>query len=88
MTDLCTRRRFIASYQRTKESHLGECSDEKLRTSTFLNDGTLRSTDDFASALCNINNVKIFDLFAFLVMLLFSSFYAYLKIICGGDLHF
>ena len=88
MTDLCTRRRFIASYPRTKESHLGECSDEKLRTSTFLNDGTLRSTDDFASTLCNINNAKIFDLFAFLVMLLFSSFYSYLKIICGGDLHF
>ena len=73
MTDLFTCRRDIASCPCTKQSHLGKCSNGKLRTLTLANDGTLRSPADFASALSYINNVKISDLLEFLVMLLFSS---------------
>ena len=44
---------------------------EEVATGSYvleLNDGTLRSTADYASALSNVNNVKISDLFEFLVM--------------------
>ena len=37
-------------------------------------DGTLRSKAGFASALSNVNNVKITDLLEFLVMLFFHTF--------------
>ena len=60
MTDLFTHRRDVPSCPWIKESHLGKCSNEKLRTSTLVNDRTLisiKSTADFASALSNINNV-------------------------------
>ena len=50
----------------------GKYSNGKLRILTLVYDGTLRSTTGFASALSNVNNVKIFDLLEFLLMLLFS----------------
>ena len=53
--------------------HLGKNSNGELRNSTLVNDGTLRSTADFASALSNVNNVKISDLLEFLLMLFFFS---------------
>ena len=43
---------------------------------------TLRSTADFASALSNVNNVKITDLFEFLVMFWFSCLCSHKKINC------
>ena len=55
------------TYQIAKQSHLGKCSNEKLRTVTLVNEGTLRNIADFASALGNVNNVKISDLLAFIV---------------------
>ena len=54
-------------------SHLGKFSNGKLRTSTLVNDGTLRSTAEFVSAISNVSIVKISDLLEFLVMFLFSS---------------
>ena len=54
MTDLFTRRRGIASCPLTKQNHLRKCSNGKLRTSTLINYGTLRSIADFASALSNV----------------------------------
>ena len=41
--------------------HLGKLSNEILPILTLVNDRTLRSTADFASALSNVNNVKISD---------------------------
>ena len=41
--------------------HLVKLSNEVLPISTLVNDRTLRSTADFASALSNVNNVKISD---------------------------
>ena len=76
------------TYQIAKQSHLGKCSNEKLRTVTLVNEGTLRNIADFASALGNVNNVKISDLLAFIVMLLFSSICSHLKIAGGGGAHF
>ena len=75
MTDLFTRRRDISSCPWASQSHLGKFSNEKLHTWTLVNDGTLWSTAHFASALSNVNNLKISDLLLlmlwFLVMLLF-----------------
>ena len=61
MTDLFKRRRDIAICPWTKESHLGKCSNRKLHTLTLVNGGTLKSIGNFASALSNVNNVKISD---------------------------
>ena len=72
----------VASSSWTKHGHLGKCSNEKLRTSTLFNDGTVRSTVGFASALSNANNVKISDLLEFLVMLFGSSLRSHPKSIC------
>ena len=69
MTDLSTCRRDLASCPWTKQNHLEKSSNAKLHTSTLANNGTLRSTADFASTL---SNVKTSDLLEFLVMLLFS----------------
>ena len=88
MIDLITRRRDIASCPWTKLSHLGKCSHGKLCTSILVNDRTLRSTADFASALSNVNNVKITDQLDILVMLLYSSLCSRPKIISRGDAHF
>ena len=55
-----------------------------MHTSTLVNDGTVRSTADFSSALSNVNNVKTSDVLEFLVMLLFFSLCSHSKIICGG----
>ena len=66
----------LASCPWTKQSHLGKCSNGKLCNWTLVNDGTLRSTANFASALSNVNNVKILDLVEFF------SFSSYPKIIC------
>ena len=63
-------------------------SRRKLCTSTLAKDRILRSTADLASALSNVNNVKICDLLAFLVMLLFYSLCSHPKIIFGGGVHF
>ena len=82
MTDLFTRRRDIAICPWTKQIHLSECSNRKLRASTFVNVRTVRSTAGFASALSNVNNVKISDLLEVFVMLLFSSLCFHLRIIC------
>ena len=85
MTDLFKRRRDIAICPWTKESHLGKCSNRKLHTLTLVNGGTLKSIGNFASALSNVNNVKIsdfdFDL-EFFVKVLFSPFCSHPKIIC------
>ena len=61
---------------------MGKNSNGELRNSTLVNDGTLRSTADFASALSNVNNVKISDLLEILLMLLFSFLSFHPKIIC------
>ena len=53
-----------------------------MRTSTLVNEGTLRSTAVFSSTLSNVNKVKISDLLEFLVMLLFSSLFSQTKTIC------
>ena len=82
MTDHVTCRRDIASCTSTKQSHLGKCSNRKLYPSALANDGTLRSMANFASALSNINNVKISDPLGFLLMLLFSFLFSHPKIIC------
>ena len=66
----------LASCPWTKQSHLGKCSNGKLCNWTLVNDGTLRSTANFASALSNVNNVKILDLVEFF------SLTSYPKIIC------
>ena len=71
MTDLFTRHRDTASCPSTKQSHLGKCSNRKLNTSTLLNDGTLRSTANFASAL---SNVKMLIMLKMLKYLIWSHF--------------
>ena len=81
----------MASCPLTKQNHLGKCSNGKLHTSTLVNDGTLRSIADFASAFSianNVKNVKISDLLAFLVIMLFFSVCSHPKTICGGGVHF
>ena len=80
--NLFTRPRDITSCPWTKQSHVGKCNSGKLNTSTLVNDGTIRSTADFTSALRNANNLKITDLFEFLVIFLFSSLCSHPKIIC------
>ena len=82
MTNFFTCCRDIASCSRSKQSHLGRCSNGKLRTWTLVSDKTLRSTVELESALSNVNNVKISDLLEFLVMLLLFSLCSYPKIIC------
>ena len=64
----------IPSCPWTKQSHLGKCSNGKLRNWTSFYDKTLRSTANFASVFSNVNNVKILDLLEFLVRLLFFPF--------------
>ena len=88
MTDLFTWRKYISNFSWIKQSHLEKFSNTKLRAWILVNDGTLRNKADFASALDNVNNVKISDLLAFVAMLLFSYFCFHLKIACGGDVHF
>ena len=81
MAKLCTRHRGITNCPSPKQSHLGKCSNKKLCTSTLVDDETLWGSADFASALINVNNVKISDLVEFLVVLLFSSLCSHPKII-------
>ena len=94
MTDLFTRGRDTANcLWWTKQSHLGICSEEKLLTSTLINNGTLRSTANFAAALSNVKmsvmlKMLIPELLAFLVMLLFFSLCCHSKFVCGGGVHF
>ena len=59
--------RDIASCLSTKQSHLGRCSNGKLLTSTLVNDGTLRSTADFASALSNVKMLIIKEMLKYLI---------------------
>ena len=82
------RGRNIDNYIRTTFSHLGKCSNKKLRTLTLVNGGTNWNTVDLISTLSNVNDVKTSDLLAFLVMTLFFSPCSYLKIACGGGVHF
>ena len=77
MMDLSTRRRDIASCLLTKQrkcsnvNHLGKCSNGKLRTSTLVNDGTLRSIVDFASALSNAKMLIMLKMLRYLICLRF-----------------
>ena len=71
MIDLFTRRRDIASCPLTKQNHLGKCSNGKLSTSTLVNDGTLRSIADFASALSNIKMLIMLKMSRYLICLRF-----------------
>ena len=57
-TNLCTRRRHIASCPWPKQSHFGNFSNRILRISTFVNDEILRSTANFASSLSNVTILK------------------------------
>ena len=69
MTDLFTRRRDIANCPSTKQSHLGKCNNGKLRTSTLVNDGILRRTVDFASALSNVKMLIMLKMLKYLICL-------------------
>ena len=71
MTDLFTRRRDIASCPLTKQNHLGKYSNGKLRTSALVNDGTLRSIADFASALSNLKMLIMLKMLRHLICLRF-----------------
>ena len=71
MIDLFTRHRDIANSPSTKQNHLGKCSNEKLRTSTLVNDGTLRSIADFASALSNVKTLVMLKMLRYLTRLRF-----------------
>ena len=71
--DLLACRRDIASCPWTTQHHWEKWSNPKLRSSAWVNDGTLRGTTDFASTLRNVDNGKISDLLVFLVKFLFSS---------------
>ena len=82
MINLFTRHSDITSCPWTKQSHLGKCSTWELSTSALVNDKALSSTADFASALSNVNSLKMSDLLEFPVMLLFSSPCSHPKIIC------
>ena len=73
MTNLFTRHKYISNCRWIKQSHLRKFSNEKLRAWILVNDGTLGNKADFASALDNVNNVKISDLLEFVIILLFSS---------------
>ena len=71
MTDFFTRLRDIASYQLTKPNALGKSSNGKLRTSTLVNDGTLRIVAQFASALSNVKMLKMLRMIRYLLCLRF-----------------
>ena len=86
-------RRFNTSQRHSKLSMnqtepSGKVQQREIAYFALVNDGTLRTTADFASALSNVNNVKRSDLLAFLVMQLFSSRSSHLKIICDGGVLF
>ena len=69
MTDLFTRCKDITSCPLTKQNHLGKCSNGKLRTSTLVNDGTLTSISDFASALSNVKMLIMLKMLWYLICL-------------------
>ena len=71
MTDLFTRCRDIACCPLTKQNHLGKCSNGKLRTSTLVNNGTLRSIADFESALSNVKTLIMLKRLRYLICLRF-----------------
>ena len=71
MTDLFTHHRDIASCPLTKPNHLGKCSNGKLRTSTLVNDGTLRVIGDFASTLSNVKMMIMLKMLRCLICLRF-----------------
>ena len=58
---------------------MGKSSNGKLRISTLVNDVTLRSTAEFASAFSNVNNIKMSDMLEFFVKLLYSFLCYYPK---------
>ena len=64
MTDPFTCSKNVGGCPLTKENHLGKCSNGKLRTSSLINDGTLRNIADFASAL---NSIKILIMLKMLI---------------------
>ena len=57
MTDLFSWRKYISNCTWIKQSHLGKCRNKKLHTWTLVNNGTLRNTADFASALGNVKKM-------------------------------
>ena len=71
MTDLFTRLRDIASCPLTKQNHLGKCRNGGLRTSSLVNDGTLRNIVDSASALSNVMMLIMLKMLAYLICLRF-----------------
>ena len=71
MTNLFTRLRDIASCPFTKQNHLRKCRNGGLRTSSLVNDGTLRNIADFASALSNVKMLIMLKMLAYLICLRF-----------------
>ena len=71
MTNLFTCRRDIASCLLIKENHLEKCSNGKLRTSTLVNDVTLRSIANFVSALSNVRMLIMLKMLRYLICLRF-----------------
>ena len=69
--ELFTRCTDIASSPSTEQSHLGKCSNGKLHISTLVNDGSLRSTVDFASAPSNVKMLIMFKMLKYLICLCF-----------------
>ena len=68
---LFTHHRDIASGPLTKQNHLAKCSNGKLGTSTLVNDRTLRSIADFASAFSNIKTLIMLKILSCLICLRF-----------------
>ena len=68
---LFTHHSDIASGPLTKKNHLAKCSNGKLGTSTLVNDGTLRSIADFASALSNVKMLIMLKILSCLICLRF-----------------
>ena len=79
VSDLFTWRKYMSNFSWIKQSHLGKFNNKKLRALILVNDGSLKNKADFASALDNVNNVKITDLLAYVVILLFSSICSHVK---------
>ena len=69
MADLFTRRRDTESCPLTKQNHLGKCNIKKLCHSNLVNNGTLKSIADFASALSNVKMLIMFKMLKYLICL-------------------
>ena len=89
MTDLFTCRKYISNCPLIKQRAIWEnVATRNCVLELWLVTENLRNTSYFASALDNVNNVNIFDMLAFVVILLFSTICSHQKITSGGDVHF